>query len=346
MFEPNTVFVIGAGASAEFGLPVGWKLLENIRDNSHFHFDHGHLLAGNRKIFDTVCGKYGRDQTLLKQAFTTFADIRQGVETAGSIDEYINRYSDDSMIAELGKVLIAQSILDAEGKSKLMPQRGKEGDGVDWSKTSDTWIAFFTRALFDGVRASEIERIGEGLTIICFNYDRCIEYYLEDAIVKSYRNADKDTARRVVSKMNIIHPYGWLGSLNFKFGTPLENSDLYSVAKNLITWSESMEAMGKVSAIKSAIFYAKNIIFLGFAFANQNMKILKSQDAVQRNHAKNVYATGYGLTDDIEEKLKGKIAALFGPNIANSVAQYERIRIKYDTICKDFMEKQLLNFTV
>lgn len=347
MFEPNTVFVIGAGASAEFGLPVGWKLLETIRDNSHFEFEYFNFPSkGNEKIFKAVQVKYGADHELLNQALTTFKDIKKGVETAGSIDEYINRYGDDSMIAELGKILIAHSILDAEGKSKLMPQRGKERDGVDWSKTSDTWIASFTRALFDGVRATEVERIGEGLTIICFNYDRCIEYYLEHAIMRAYRNVDKHTARMIVSKMNIIHPYGWLGDLNFKFGTLLEDADIYRVSKNLITWSETTEDADKVSAIKSAIFDAENIIFLGFAFANQNMKILKNQDAVPRGHAKNVYATGYGLTNDIEEKLKGKIAALFGPNIANSVTQYERIRIKYGMICTEFMEKQLLNFTV
>ncbi len=344
MFEPNTVFVIGAGASAEFGLPVGWKLLENIRDNSHFHFDHGALTKGNRKIFDTVRAKYQRDQKMLEKAFTTFRDINRGVETAGSIDEYINRYSDDSLIAELGKIQIAHAILDAEGKSKILPPKGKEGDGINWSAVQDSWISTFTRALFDGVRASEVETIGSDITIICFNYDRCIEHYLEFAIQRAYRDVDRKTARKIVDGMNIIHPYGSLGSLNrFAFGTPSEHTDLYHITNNLITWSETVEDASLIARMKKAIKESRNIVFLGFAFANQNMKLLDAELPDNKPIFTNVYSTGYGLTDDIDGKLKRKIVSLYCPTPSD---HYRFVSIKYGMTCKDFMEKQLLNFAV
>lgn len=40
MFRDNTVFIIGAGASHEFGLPVGEALMKTIQINCRFRFDH------------------------------------------------------------------------------------------------------------------------------------------------------------------------------------------------------------------------------------------------------------------------------------------------------------------
>lgn len=345
MFEPETVFVIGAGASAEFGLPVGWKLLETIRDNSVFRFDHGQVPShGNRKIARTVTEKYENDRETLEKAFMAFTDIHRGVETAGSIDEYINRYSDDSLIAELGKIQIAYAILEAEGKSKMVPGRGNESDFINWVSVQNTWISTFTRVLFEGVRANEVESIGSNITIICFNYDRCIEHYLEFAIQRAYRDVDRKTARKIVKNINIIHPYGSLGTLDrFAFGTPVEQADLYHIANNLITWSETVADDSAVSRIATAIAKAKNIVFLGFAFANQNMDLLNAGLADNKAYYTNVYATGYSLTNDIETKLKWKIVGLYSPS--PRARHSELINIKYGMTCNDFMEKQLLNFT-
>lgn len=347
MFEPNTVFVVGAGASAEFGLPVGTALLQTIKESSQFQFDHGIFPSkGNRLIFKAVSDKYLGDNRALNLAFQTFADIRLGVETAGSIDEYINRYSDDSMIAELGKVLIAHSILEAEGKSKLMPSSGRDVDGVEWQSTADTWIATFVRALFDGVRATELEKIGEGITIICFNYDRCIEFYLEHAIMRAYRGVDRDVARKIVSNISIIHPYGWLGDLGqLPFGAPLDRIKLYEVSDSLVTWSESVDdRKDQLEIMRGKIAAARNLVFLGFAFASQNLKLLDPSLSEKAANVVNVYATGYGLSADVESKLKGKILRMYRRNASDYAANF--VTIKYDMVCSKFINAQLLNLTL
>lgn len=345
MYEDDTVFVVGAGASAEFGLPVGWKLLEKIRDNSYFQFDGGQSPSkGNRRIYETVHGKYMRDPKNLTKAFMTFGDINRGVETAGSIDEYINRYSDDPLIAELGKIQIAHAILEAEGKSNLIPSGGKESDGINWANAQNTWISNFARVLFDGVRANEINRIGEGITIICFNYDRCIEHYLEHAIQRGYRGIDGETARKIVANMEIIHPYGSLGPLSqLAYGKPLANADLYRVAENLITWSESVEDRTVIERMKSSIAHAQNIVFLGFAFANQNMELLDAELTQGKPHYTNVYSTGFGLTSAIDAKLKNKIVSLYASG--SDAADLACVEVAYGMTCNEFMTKHLLNFS-
>jgi hypothetical protein len=345
MFEDKTVFVIGAGASAEFGLPVGLKLLENIKENSLFEFEYGNNPSkGNRVVFDAIVSRYG-SQATFKEVFKTLGDIARGVETAGSIDEYINRYSDDEMIAELGKLLISYSILEAERKSTMMATARVSQQPVNWESTNKTWIAQFARILFDGVKANAIERIGEGLTVICFNYDRCIEYYLEHAVMRAYRGVDQKTARNIVSRIEILHPYGSLGHLGqIRFGAPPETANLYEISQNLITWSESIEdRQPQLERIRGHISEAKNLVFLGFAFANQNMKLLDPNATQLNSRYVDIYSTGYGLTDDIEVKLKTKLMRWFGRSAPD--LQGNRIKIKYDMACEEFLRKQALNLT-
>lgn len=353
-FQDDTVFVVGAGASAEFGLPVGWKLLEQIRDSSRFQFQGSRASEGNRKIAQTVYGRYNLDSYQYRKAFEALEDIHLGVETAGSIDEYINRYSDNSLIAEMGKIQIAYAILLAEARSTMMLPEGIEP--MNWHPLENTWIAPFTRALFDGVRAKDVESIGNNISIICFNYDRCIEHYLEHALQRAYRDVDHAMARQIVSNINIIHPYGSLGSLDdLPFGFPVETANLYAVIENLITWSETVHDEQLIASIKQATRTAKNLVFLGFAFANQNMKLLDAGLTSIKPYHTQVYATGKGLTDDVDSTLKSKIISTYSPG--NGVNQYsssgrleqrydETIRIKYDMVCKEFMDKQLMNFTV
>lgn len=345
MFEDKTVFVIGAGASQEFGLPVGWDLLKEIRENSWFEFNRtAYPQSGNRKIFETIYEKYEKEPDRLTAIFKGMADIRNGIDTAGSIDEFINRHSDDPIIAEIGKIQIAHAIIKAEASSTLVPQKGREADGINWEKAENTWISPFSRALFDGVRATEVETLGQNIKIICFNYDRCIEHYLEYAIQKAYRNVDRKTERRIVGNIEIIHPYGSLGKLSeISFGTPLEHVDLCHVTKNLITWSESVEDDEMVVDIQGAIRDSRNIVFMGFAFANQNMGLLSASVNDDLPYFKNVYSTGYGLTKDIEYKLRKKITHLFASSSADQ-KYHDRIKIMYDVKCARFFKEQFLNF--
>lgn len=346
MFEDQTVFIVGAGASQEFGLPVGWKLLEEIRDNCQIHFRRNapHTFA-NQKIYLQIMEKYERDQVGLRSAMSAMVDIYNGVDTAGSIDEFINRYSDDPIIAEVGKLQIAHAIIKAEANSNLIPQSGDEEHGVNWRNAEKTWIAPFARTLFDGIRDNEVNRIGDNITIICFNYDRCIEHYLEYAIQKAYRNVDRQQARKIVRNMKIIHPYGSLGNISqIAYGTPMDHVDLYHVTKNLITWSESVEDDEMVSQIHEAIWHARNIVFMGFAFANQNMGLLSTAVNDDVPYFKNVYSTGFGLTNDVEFKLRKKIAGIYSND---SIAQkyHNRINVMYGMKCTEFFTKHLMNFT-
>jgi hypothetical protein len=196
------------------------------------------------------------------------------------------------------------------------------------------------------VRATELEKIGEGITIICFNYDRCLEHHLEHAILRAYRDVDLKMARRIVSNISIIHPYGSLGNLGkVPFGAALDRVDLYEVSDSLVTWSESIDdRKDQLEIMRGKIAAARNLVFLGFAFASQNLKLLDPSMSETGPNIVNVYATGYGLSSDIEYKLKGKILKLFGRTAWDNAAK--SVTIKYDMMCSKFINAQLLNLTL
>lgn len=61
--------------------------------------------------------------------------------------------------------------------------------------------------------------------------------------------------------------------------------------------------------IVGSIRAARNIIFLGFAFAKQNLSLLNADLKEGKPYFTNMYATGLGLTHDVEEKLRRKLTA-------------------------------------
>ncbi|MDR6819572.1 hypothetical protein J2X76_004764 [Neorhizobium sp. 2083] len=340
MFKDNTVFVIGAGSSAEFGFPIGSGLTTAIKTNCDFVYDHGSFTKGPSRIvnhYDRTIGrtKHGEVHEYNKRLEASWR-IRDGIESADSIDEYIYRYSDDPIIAEVGKLQIAYAISLAEEDSILGSKRGFD---QSISGANDTWIWAFFKTLISGIKASEIEKIGSNITIICFNYDRCIEQYLEHAIARSFHDVSLAQAREIVRNIRIVHPYGKLGELD---DLPFGASEKFArMAENLITWSETIREPEILDDIQRAITGAKRIVFLGFAFANQNMQLLNAKPTSKNYSGPRVYSTGYLLPRETEESLKLNINGLYSDGVAEG--QLQNIHFQYGAKCKEFFDIHRLN---
>jgi hypothetical protein len=335
MFRDNTVFVVGAGASAEFDMPVGSKLMETIRENCIYKFDHGGLRQGVPVILEHLNdGRDVRDhgdRDWIDQRLKAMARVSLSIDMAESIDEFIYRNSDDPLIAEVGKLQIAYAIAYAEGESLLRADQFNSHSG--FARANETWINTFAKVLFNGVKATEIDTIGQNITIICFNYDRCIEWYLERAIVRAYPGTSDGKARDIVRYINIIHPYGTLGSLSeFPFG---QVRKLGAMADNIQTWSETVRDPNTVRAIQRAIGKADQIVFLGFAFANQNMELLRSPAEIRDERHVRAYATGYGLHQVVEQAYKENIVLLYKDALL--VTAMDNIWVQWQTKSKEFM---------
>ncbi|WP_428414538.1 hypothetical protein [Pararhizobium sp.] len=341
MFKSDTVFVIGAGASQEFGLPVGSVLMDTIKTNCDFNYQRGTLKSGCVEIFrhyEKIYDTYDDDQVAeFNKRLQASHQIRDGIESADSIDEYIFRYSENPIIAEVGKLQIAYAISLAESDCMLSAKKGFGENSID--SVNHTWIWAFMKALINGVKASEVENIGRTITIICFNYDRCIEHYLEFALMRSFHGMNREEARGIVSSIKIIHPYGSIGDLaTFPFGC----EDRFArMAENVTTWSETIRDPETVSDMARAIRYARRIVFMGFAFANQNMQLMSANPKEKNYNGPRVYSTGYGLRKETEESLSLNINALYSDGLVES--QLQNIHFQYGEKCKEFFDIHRLN---
>ncbi|TCN32472.1 hypothetical protein [Sinorhizobium americanum] len=335
MFKDNTVFVIGAGASAEFNLPVGSGLMERIKQNCKYRFDYGSLKEGVPEIAHDLIERYRDQQSELDARFMAMGEVHRSIDLAGSIDEFINRHYDDPIIAEVGKLQIAYAIAKAE-KDSLLARPNNGDETFRWDKLNDTWIRTFAQLLFEGVRNGEAERIGNNISIICFNYDRCIEHYLTEAIVKTFRGIDRKEAGKIVDQINIIHPYGSLGKLAaHRFGGDVTSQRLRAMSESIVTWSESIMS-DKRAAIEEVMLDASTLVFLGFAFAPQNMNLLSVDGMRDDFDSLEIYATGYGYDNVIDGRLKSKISNLYssGPGVVTD----RLIHVQYEMKCAKFMQ--------
>ncbi len=58
MFRRDTVFIVGAGASSEVGLPVGSELATRISDLMRFEIEFGQMTKGDDEIFAAWAGHF------------------------------------------------------------------------------------------------------------------------------------------------------------------------------------------------------------------------------------------------------------------------------------------------
>jgi hypothetical protein len=301
MFRSRTVFVVGAGAGQEVGLPTGPELIPIIRNKLNFTPDRPHRhVSGDPTILEI----------LRRDAWFTSQDVNQytaagkkiyaALFLANSIDDFMDMHRDDKYVQACGKLAIVQSILEAERGSKLYFDRF-QADSFDLESLSQTWLVQFMRILRQGISKSELHRIFENVSFIVFNYDRCVEHFLFHAIRLAYALDNPDELNSIFSTLRIFHPYGSVG-LYCRYPTSPSPSDvlfgsddaeLVSLANNIKTYTEQIENPSEIEKINVEIRQADALVFLGFAFHPQNMRLLQTDG---ENQITRVYATAVGIS--------------------------------------------------
>jgi hypothetical protein len=106
MFSRPTVFVIGAGASAEFRMPVGGDLKGRVAAALTTSFDgiRSRLLVENRWPEDKITAHAERGAVLARV-----------IEKFPSIDEALYFYSGDKELIDIGKIAVAPACRSSYG---------------------------------------------------------------------------------------------------------------------------------------------------------------------------------------------------------------------------------------
>jgi hypothetical protein len=284
MLDRDTVFVIGAGAGFDIDMPLGDKLADQIADSLNFEIDGQGLRTGSSKILVALQRIAQRGPVSWERYSEAGVMISRGIRYSRSIDNYVHTHSDKEPIKTAAKVAIVQTILEAEGKCaiaiqpKIYPPRFREEQ-----KARESWLSAFFSMLQDGVvEAKNLDAIFNNLTVINFNYDRCLEHFLAHAMMRLYPSkGDGYITNLIKTKLKILHPYGVIGSLPWQsevdrvhFGGHPDENDLAGLSKRIRTYNEEVEDDKKIGEIRAALERAKRIVFLGFHFHKQNVELL------------------------------------------------------------------------
>jgi hypothetical protein len=313
MFLKKTVFVIGAGASVEFGMPSGEKLKGEVEE----------LLGIKARNSNTDKFTYFRG-TLINQFGSEWSELLEvGPELSEalpsfiSIDEALHYFSANERIVRLGKLAIGHLILQAERKScSVSPD--ERTDRIDITRSVSTWLNEFLSIALSFARQSEISRLFENVSFVNFNYDRVLEQFLLAALIRRGRLSE-NTAQQVVMGLNVIRPYGSVGLLpwqdggNIRFGyDPYPQGGLQKIADGIFTYAEQTDDRGGIrQQISKSMEPAELIVIIGFGFHQQNVALLKSSSRKGRI----VLATAHGIDADNFDVFSKDLNELLGSSV-------------------------------
>jgi hypothetical protein len=175
MFNRQTLFVVGAGASVEFGLPVGKALTTIIQKNDmRFEYPGKPIGGGDFDLFTQLTHRRGNEAQPFQQAALL---IRNGIGLALSIDDFLDPHRTNTYVNEYGKAAIVKSILEAERASSLFFAGPAERDLFNLEKCKDTWITKCFSMLGRGVPREERQEVFDHVSFVTFNYDRALNTF-------------------------------------------------------------------------------------------------------------------------------------------------------------------------
>lgn len=316
MFEARTVFVLGAGASQEVGLPVGSGLLEQICKLIEIRFDYMSQKNGDFLIVDAlkIMLNEGREVERLNAHIQAAHQVLRSAEQGLSIDNIVDALENEE-VERVAKLGIVRAIQLAEGASRCFAKPSDHRKELDLVSFNKSWYDSFTKAICEKRRKSEVARIFDNISIVSFNYDRCIERYLPFSIANYYGISTQEVID-IMPSLKIVRPYGIAGLLPWMKGPPdkyqsenrLDALRLANASEMIRTFTQGVADEATSQLIRQEISRAERIVFLGFAFHPQNMKILEAEV----NQRTEVLATAHSASDNDKAAIKDSILRTFG----------------------------------
>lgn len=318
----SLVLVVGAGASKEVNLPVGSELRSRIADALDIRYEDGYSRRGGDGTIDDAFREIAREQDSRRQDINPFLHsswrIRDAMPQAISIDNFIDSHRGDERIAVCGKLAIARCILAAEAESTLYVNRREAYPKINFARVESTWFNAFFQLLSENCQEHEIDERFARVSVVTFNYDRCIEHYLHGAL-QNYYGVSPKRATEAMSRLQIFHPYGSVGLLPWQepregidFGASVGGRGLIAASKRIRTFTEGIDPdRSDVTEIRQTLQHADRIAFLGFAFHRLNLALLFPglPDGAQVLN-RPTFATGLGMSSADGQQIEAELSAI------------------------------------
>jgi hypothetical protein len=275
MITKPTVFILGAGASAPYGYPVGAALKNDI------------------------CLNFGRDmETLHKKSNSISNEALDFVETIPefttafrnsrikSIDRWLSL---NPRYREIGKLAITNAIIKHENKTQLYFEGTQD--------KSDDWFSLLFNQMIRGTSCPD-DFLKNQATFVTFNYDRLLEQLFFESLENTFSEFRPDEVGQMLSHFDksIFHVYGTIGE------SPLATRDRrYSKDWNLTHINKARAGIHIINErtstanIMSIIGQAKSIYFLGFGYDDENLQVIGFSKGRHGVKGTDIFGTALGL---------------------------------------------------
>lgn len=305
MITEPTVFVLGAGASKPYEYPTGSDLRKGILE--YFESDFNRVFPG-----DDIIPKWGVHVSHARDEVGRFLKTFAGSTgaTLPSIDIFLARQSKDEWFNRLGRLAIILRILTAEG-GHAQRERSRER-----AMGEETWCDFLLGKLWDGLITPEHFKSrfheNKNVTIITFNYDRLLEYFLFNSLDKNFCGNGSGTVKEQLGHIKIVHVFGQIAPLpwqdpeaGIEYGPKIGCVDVLRLSENLKIIYDGYKNP-ELEKAREKIAEASRIFFLGFGYAQENLKIL-DLPKVKEPSVTRIWGTHLGATmkqcNDITQQL-------------------------------------------
>ncbi len=337
MLDQKTVFVVGAGASFELGLPLGNDLtskiaarLEGLPEDLGLNSQPSDLA----RCLLSTSSPHKNSETRYRFFLKGARKIIKAMALASSIDDYLHKHQEDLAIQTCGKLAIVEQILESERGSELykaIPRRS-------FSHLKEVWLTPFFQQLTANCQKSHLKSRLSRIAFVIFNYDRCVEIFLYLALQTLYDITPAEAAG-FVDGIEICHPYGTVGAVPWaadgpiKFGAEPDFNELPQLADRIKTFGEGADANSvEIQGVKTAMDKAHAVVFLGFAFHMQNLEILNSD--YEGIHSLNVFGTAFGISTPNRE--------IISKNLKNLRSRHTSVTLA-DLKCREFIDQYSLS---
>lgn len=311
MIKESTTFIIGAGGSLPYGFPLGSGLREYIV--LKFVEQYSSLV---KEHLNNVGGAELRFIEQGKNELQEFSD--QFFKSDTSIDLFLTRNNE---FENIGKKAIALKLLYDEMHShfseymKLQP-REKDEKYIP----NQNWYSYLFNEMTEEIRSfDEIDMLLENkVKFITFNYDRSLEHFFYTRLVANFAKKSKEKQSQIaklVQKFGFYHVYGRIGYLPWQI-TDEENQidygkysypNIEKAANQIRIMHTNERPSSEQEIIQKTIFNSKRVMFLGFAFAKENLDALGINNFINKDL---IVGTGIGYT---AQEIK-KVQSYFGNN--------------------------------
>lgn len=231
----RTVLVLGAGASYPYGFPLG----EDLKKDLLLALRSDHVSADQVKSLG--CG-----DALIEK-------FKESLERSShrTIDELLET---KPKFRQIGAFLIASVIA---GHEHLSLQKMSGLMDMDWYGHLYRILNFHS-----GV-SDDID-----LTVVSLNYDRSLEFFLDDRIGLDCPEHLEEQARRKLKRIRFIHPHGCLGDYHsIPYRLDLHDlSLLQKAADNIRIVADRIDDEPAMKDAQDAILAAQDVLFIGFRY--------------------------------------------------------------------------------